>query len=780
MDSAIDPSIRDHDKDLAPDLGRQELPPDLGNDLRPNSSLSHPNGDLHNVFTLNEYMNHGSDPDMSHDESAEAALKMMDFSSNGSDVLMEPVDQSHSTSHGSSTASPIIGVDSTKMQMVEYDHKSKPLRLGRPRNHVLKNLKINPEDSTHNASNSKYMLYRLDDQPVEGPGSRGGKGSVRKQKGKITSEAFRKRKRQSQLVFGGKGVGLLAPEDKKMDKEDVPETVHSDKDLEIVQSAPETETVTEVETVPEPVETTAAPKEIKKTKRKMSSLQSTSRTTVLNGRHKVTRQFPGPLVPLFYDIYDENYMDSNPNTEAKAEKLALGFPVKKVNHGIDVIYILCFCCKFYDLLGIGKIGPQDIEQGLGLEADLEESKVSPLMDTLFARLLTLVLNRKPEVNPRFPGKAVSELKALSRTLGLPREWKDNNEAYSKVSLDKDQAIPVDPAKPDILLEEGYTFHASYIYENPFNDKQGFEKLGISGIQNPHDRLILLRTLVDWSLTSSNDIKAFIADILLKQDIPGDKETYYGSRAVLKGFKHTHDLTKETNTKIQKKNYSEDNEILQRYIEPVADPLQHPLRLRVDEQVVGDLGFHIGRFYLCRTAEPEDGGLSSVKRMEQIRENPVQIKSSNGARFKLYVQDTYKLLVEGLTNEGVEFDEDGNEVLVDTNPDELPDGHFYEVALNASQLELFVTHLSQRLGLILDEDTTIISPTSAIYKPTVALYEYLWGLLPLLREQETLAVDSRPSRTRNVDYSAKVDYEELEELEDFPMEDDDEDDDYVSE
>lgn len=710
---------------------------------------------MENVFTLNEYMNNNHSPEPLNHDSAEAALHMINFSDD-----IETTDETNETgdalNDGNLTVeSPYLIKDianSNKMQMVEYDHNSKPQRLGRPRNHVLKNVKIAPKDAAHNENKSKYMLYRLDNQPVEGPGSRGGKGEVRKQKGKITLATVRQRKqKQSQLLFSVHGLGLKNSDVSQSDNiHDSDEKPNNEVSL-VANSLPSSK---------------VEPKAVSPFKK------TTSRTTVLNNRHKVTRQFPGPLIPLYYDMYDENFMNSNQNQAANEELLALGFPVQKLIHAADIIYIVEFVSRFSDLLGVGKLGPQDIEEGLGLdrvggkeyENHEEIGEVSSLMNTLFARLLTLVLNRKPEVNPRFQGKAVSELRSMCNNLGLPREWKDNNEVYEKYPIDESQIISVDESKPEILLNEGYRYHAPFVYENPFNDKQGFEKIGFSGIKSPVNRLIMLRCLVDWSLTASNDIKATISDILLKQDVPGDKETYYASRAILMGFKHTEDLTREVNTKIQKKNYSEDNEMVQRYIEPVADPLQHPLRLRLDEQVVGDLGFHVGRFYFCRTASDEDGGLSSVKRMGNVRANPSMIKTSYAARFKLYVQDTHQMLVEALAKEGVEFNEQGEEQVVESNPDELPDGHFYEVAQNADELETFVVHLSNKL------EHEVISTSSALYKPTKALYEHLSGLLPLLREQESLKLESRQSRTRNVNYSEASVNKQMQALMDDDLED----------
>lgn len=744
---------------------------------------------IDHVFSLNEYMK--SNHELVDNDQTDNELPLLEFEEEGtgSEKGMNPdVTSLKDDKNGKSTDKSI--------QLVEYNHDGKPQRLGRRR--PLKQAKVEGTDglsgdSGENEEKSKYMLYRLDDLPVEGPGSRGGKPENRNKRGKITSESLRKRKqKQSQLTFGKNTIEIT-----KKEVETAP-LANKKSNLPNEPSAQEKAFKEHEKTVKKGKENVKAskPPAKKSGRKKIIEAQptTTSRTTVLANVHKITRQFPGPIIPLCYDLYDDNMMNMDLNKSERQEKIALGYDVKPAPYAGDIMFIISFCTKFKDIIGLGKFGPQDIEEGLSLDNLEQPTDVSPLMNDLFARLVTLVLNRKPDVNPRYQGKAVSELKAVCVSLGLPREWKDKNEVYKRVTIDNSNAEVVDESKPEILLNEGYVFQPPFVYENPFNDKNGFEKYGFNGIANPVDRLIMLRTLAQWSLASSTAIKAAIQDLVLKQDVPGDKETFYASRALLKGFKHTEDLTTDINNKIAKKNYSEDNELVARYVEPIADPLEHSLRFRVDEMVVGDLGFNVGRFYMCRISDSKDGGLTSVSKMKQAWNSTSMTRSSFACRFKLYVQDVHALLVERLEKEGVEFDDKGEEVTILPDDSEYLDCKLYEVASNATEFNKFIDYLGNRLGLS-ETPENVIAKTSPLHNPASCLYEYLSGIKPLIEQQDVLVLEERSLRKRTVDYSdgnaskklksmsdtyeeADEQYDQdFEEL-DLPPEDDEEDDDYM--
>lgn len=136
-----------------------------------------------------------------------------------------------------------------------------------------------------------------------------------------------------------------------------------------------------------------------------------------NNRHRATRHLPGPLIGLYYDLYDDNILQAQQNVEAASEKLALGFPIIKSPYASEISYIIAYLNKFKEVIFGDKVvnlGPQDIESGLSLPPlqgtdeihdrfngrKIETSNVddtaytSPIINKLFCRLLTLVLNRK--------------------------------------------------------------------------------------------------------------------------------------------------------------------------------------------------------------------------------------------------------------------------------------------------------------------------------------------------------------------------------------------------
>lgn len=666
----------------------------------------------------------------------------------------------------------VTNVDDKKdIQLVEYDHEGKTQRLGRPRNHGLSHIKSGEKDSSKNEVESKYMRYRLNDNPVEGPGSRGGKIDNKVKKGTITGEKLKKMKddkKQSQLVFSKNGLGLNNSETPDIEKEIKGESGDSDQPKTKKMKVSQSPTPLKLEISSEiKVPKSSEPESVEPT-----FDGSASRTTVTSNRSKISRQFPGPLVPLTYDLYDDTLMTK----EKIEEPLAFGFETKKIYYGEDLVFLMSYLLRFQDIIGLGYIGPQDIEEGIGLirenDDDEEVPPVSDKMNELFSRLVTLVLNRKTEVNPKYQGKAVSELKAVFNSLGIPKEWRDLNEPYEKFQLDKELFEPVDSNNPEILIEEYYKPRLLQHYVTPFNDKLGFEKIGFPGISDPNDRLIILSSLATWTLTSSNEIKSSINETVQKQDIPGDKETYYGSRSILNGFKHSETLTRETNDKISKKNYKEDNEMVAKYVEPISNPLDHGLKFRVEEMVIGDLGFKIGRFYLLKMADEKSGKLSSTKKMQSAWNR--DYKNVTSSRFKLYVQDVHGMLTEQFKDEGVEFDSEGNDVI-----HERPEGinsFMYEVASNCKELEAFINHLSSKIS-----KTEI---DSIIYQPMRNLLEILSNNLPLLQLQEENLSTANPKlpdrnlKKKKVDYDMTK-YRSEEDLENVVI-DDNEDEDYEEE
>ncbi|CAK7901701.1 hypothetical protein CAAN3_05S07140 [[Candida] anglica] len=523
-----------------------------------------------------------------------------------------------------------------------------------------------------------------------------------------------------------------------------------------------------------------------------------SRTTVRVTRTKNLRVLPGPLLSLTYNAYDGNMMKDD---QASKEKLALGFPVKTAPYAEDIMILISYLNRYKEVI-FGKdiyyIGPKDFEIGLSLPQyiskensnefvnyrDVPESEdsydsnfVSPLMVYLFCKLLGLVLNKKKDISQVSQKGAIGELKSSASSLGFPKEWKDSSHVNTQGIISGEDVAedyvdtPVDPKNPEVLDSQNYIYNTSVVTYNPFKDPE-FEKYGLRGLL-PVDRLIMLRTLAQWSLITSESLKAYINENSNYQDIGGDRSTYYAPRSMLKGFKNAEDALKEAEIKINKKinnaskrvqtptegsstppaSTSQDPE-LAKYVDPTSDPLEHPLRWRVDEMFIGDGGFHIGRFYLSRMAEGNGGGLSSLKKMKASFTNFRELKDIPSS-FKLYVEDIHQVLSNEFETFGVEFNEDGEEVHPDkdengdnNNNEEIYDEeecHWYEVASNVEEIKNFITFLADRIQ----------SLPSSIHRQMQTMHNYLVELEPLLAAQESAEVinkTDRSSRKRHIDYS----------------------------
>lgn len=515
-----------------------------------------------------------------------------------------------------------------------------------------------------------------------------------------------------------------------------------------------------------------------------------SRTSIVRERNRITRTYPGPLLPVHFDLYDDNLMSADANAATSGEKLALGYPVKPCAYLDDIIFLIGYLTKFNHIVDVGPMGPEDIEIGLGLVNNNPEvpARVPPAMDQLFRRLIALVLNRKKPILLSMQRTAIQELRGQYIGLGLPQEWRDDEHIRAVTSLPCDPVKDrVDTTKPEISSADNIEYQAPAEKMNPFLEPE-FEEFGLLGIEKPLDRLIMLRCLAVWSLSASNQLKTFLTKVINGQDIPGERDTTYGSRAVLKGFTQTSDLKRELELKISKKNKGQltpvgtpDPDSISRYIDPTSDPLAHPMALRFNEFLVGDCGFHIGRFYLVRMADGASGGISSIEKMKSLAKDAARVRSSIPSSFKLYVEDVHQMLTDSLAMFGPEFDEAGNEV--ENTSTSKPSQNWYVVASNAAELRTFLTHLGSRLGLI-ESDEPAISTGSLAYKPLRHMYSYLSLIQPLLEEFGKLEVtgvgEIRTSRKKKVNYSASREpewNEDEEEPEEYAPADHDDDDDY---
>lgn len=860
MDANLDPSITGQDIFHASTLDRSN---DIHNDLdRHHDHVHHheDEDDHANVFRLNEYVAEHSHADESTATAALIQFNSMVSGDSGTSVIGggssgvsggSGVDTAANYYIQSETYAEEISPPAEKptsiVKLVEYDPSGKPKRLGRPRKNITNSLAPPENSSSKNLNGAILSKFRLDSQPLEGPGSRGGRQGGRKSpRGRVTSSTMRKRKQQQlNFVVDKEKTAVYT----KLKDEETPQVisemssepqgtpdVRSDYDAEGSVELLEDATGNLVTESPKSLpEKTKKPKETKKSEKKRtatksernkkegskpetgkqveslletlkrkikhsqtaskrlknSRLVSVSRTTVLNSVNRLSRQLPGPLIGLHYDLYDENILNAPQNIIATSEKIALGFPVKESPYASDILTIVAFLMKFQKVTDIYGIGPKNIEEGLSLpifalgkeseengneEQGLNEEKVeesfqsdrkydpkyvSDEMNQLFYRLLTLVLNRKKPIHSH--GKAIAELKTMSVVLGLPKEWKEQPiPSAEKTAIEEVTFSPVDPSKEILLSKIPETIEPKVKY-NPFYSTE-FERYGLEGLENPVDRLILLRTLLQWSLTSSDLMKNYISQNLQAQDIPGDKDSQYAAVSILKGFKYTEALKKEAEIKLSKRKSEEGV----KYVDPTSNPLNHCLELRLNEHLVGDLGFHAGRFFLCRMWGEDNGGLSSIKKMKTTWSTSASLRVELPSNFKLYVQDVYSMLVGALTNDGIEFDEDGKEVESLTVQ---PGSTWYEVASNSEELANFVDYLASRLGINSDVSApTVIPMTSMIYKPALNLHDYLSSVLPLVSEQEHLQVtaaksEKRSSRLKSINYSdAKASEEYLAMLE----------------
>ena len=81
-------------------------------------------------------------------------------------------------SHSDTQKSPNVEDNESKpseVKLVSYDPDSKPPRLGRPRRNITNTLAPPESSSSKNYNEAVMSKFRLDSQPIEGPGSRGEK-----------------------------------------------------------------------------------------------------------------------------------------------------------------------------------------------------------------------------------------------------------------------------------------------------------------------------------------------------------------------------------------------------------------------------------------------------------------------------------------------------------------------------------------------------------------------------------------------------------------------------
>ena len=421
---------------------------------------------------------------------------------------------------------------------------------------------------------------------------------------------------------------------------------------------------------------------------------------MVSSQNRISRQLPGPLVGFGYELYDEATMKKN-------TKLALGFPVTPYDAASDIVFIMQFLLKFHDIVNV-EVSPRQ------LEALARGEEVAPAIHTLFVKLMGLVLNRKRTIMA--VGTAISELRPLMLSQGVPRHWRTETEVPLPMEDTTEELL--DPTHADILPQPIYPPATTTITYDVFGDG-AFEAEGLAGIQPAQERLTMVRLLCQWSLSCLDIVKNAVMQLVHGQDIPGDKETYYAPRSILMGLANA----QEAKTQAEKKLAKREDDV--KYVDPTSNPAKHCYRLRLDELVVGDCGAKIGRFYLCRMATAQQGGLGSVREMKNAWATGTSGAplTSLPTDFVLYVEDVHQMLLEGFGRV------EGEHVPM-----------WYRVASNTTELTAFLDHISR---FILDVNV-------------LRMYSYLSLLLPLLEKQERVEV-VHERRSRRVNYSTYEDF-----------------------
>ncbi|CCE72930.1 Piso0_000536 [Millerozyma farinosa CBS 7064] len=791
MESNIDPSITEQD------LFGESSGLGVGNS-KSGGSLSG-NGVDHDgisqMFRLNEYVGVGGRRSFSTTDehsTAAAALNMIHFNefdgqglhtgethgSYNNDRILA-LGQQAADEGALGETSTVVSLD--PVRVVPYNPSQKTQRLGRPRRNMKNNLTTPENSSSQNLNQAVLSKFRFDRLPLEGPGSRGGRGQARRTpRGRITDGSISRRKQQSLLdnftsvekqdnstpkiksakTRSNELFTIITPEEAlnkdlktASDNEIQTNTTESVKTNKREPSDKKAQGFSSQILSDTPTKDVRKPKPSSTKKRKPNqSLTSTSRTTIYRNRPKTSRRIPDSLIPLHYDLYDDNVIEAKQNISSASKEVAFGFPIKQSLSARDIIFIMLFVSKFQNILFDNTVflGPQDIENGLGLSSDITEHEmsentsqsefvISDDMEKLFLNLTRLVLNWQEDITPHSYSSAMNELSTLSEQLGLSKEWKDESQIFDRGAMAESSTHEIiDPNNPENYEEYFCNYGTSNTVRNPLL-ALSFKSRGLAGISNSLDRLITVRHLMQWALNRSDVIKNVINESVQNQDGLGERDTFYAVRSIIKGIKNVEDLQKESQSKLHKSTdgYSSGEESTSKASNhdtslPCSNPLNHSLSLRLNHLVIGDLGFGIGRFYFCRMADTEGGGISSVENMKRSWSSH-DANRGHSSKFKLYVEDVHFMLVDSLEKWGVEVREDEDEPQLSNKGSNL--NFFYEVASNTTELSRFVNHLANKLGLDGEVSDMTIPKTSMIYKPALNMHNYLKSILPLLVIQE---------------------------------------------
>lgn len=644
-------------------------------------------------------------------------------------------------------------------------------RLGRPRKNIARQNNHSPaNDSSQNFNESILSKFRFDSLPVAGPGSRGG----RKKKPALVTKPGR----QSTLFEKNGLKQMKIVIEKPDDKVDGTDGKSDQETTEPTSKATPEEKEEKVDEDDEVIVGEEVKKETPKSQPRIiledyHSLKAKGRSTARdshsdvfaklglvqqkkkNVQPKKRKDIPGSIVGAYYDAYEPDSVDKIVSQKDEDLNLvALGFEMTPAPYAKDIMTILEFTNKFKSVLGdLESLGPQDFEEGLKLRPStpypLENAKqktaeklydyetnlgdeVSPLMNSLLYRLLTLVLNRKRPIDKNLLKRGLEELKTQVLLWGLPIEWRDDSSIFQNNEISNNQdEVPVDPETPEILDSSRIEYGTTKPLPHTPLDNEDFEINGLNSLE-PKDRLIFLRSLVQWCLTNSDIIKQEVSEYLSKQESSGEKETYYISRFVKDGSKGIEASSKEkpfakkkqqTASKEGTPDVRESSNELN--ADPKANPLDHHMSFRLLTFYAGDAGIN-GRFFLCRSASSKTGGLATYKDISTLLTDSKSIDDllteEQPSRFKLYVQDVTTMLSDVYRSEGS----------IDGIVEESLDP-WYEIAGDTVELKKFVDHLSGKLSSIRSKQLS-------------NLYNYLNSLLPILEKFETIRKEYRITRS----------------------------------
>lgn len=351
-------------------------------------------------------------------------------------------------------------------------------------------------------------------------------------------------------------------------------------------------------------------------------------------------EIPGPLSAF---TSNHTHMDLSVIEDPEFKKLAFGYPVKYSPYANDMLYILGFYSRFRDMFtGIGNIGVQDLEEGLGLQSAANEEKeknnedivnitkegkeenidvdrsVSKTIKNFFNQLLLFALNRtasKPRANH-------VELVALIPDFGIPSKWRSEQEA---TEFKEDHDDPVDPNMPEFM--ELFTKHyelPTFNKQFPLKNKEFFE-LGLDALE-PEDRLLLLKSVCGWALSNSLKIKAKFNEISNLYD-SSPLQTYY----IPKMFKYTESELSGLNNKT--KRFGTNAESMQE-VGFYSKTKEDPLWFRMIPFLIGEGTCFSGNFHLVKL---QDYDLCFETFMDHTKIDKKQYKTWS-SRFKLYVED----------------------------------------------------------------------------------------------------------------------------------------------